>query len=280
MIKQLKESSRWQMTLLLAIMTTFCFGLSLLRIFVTGTPRYLFLNWNLFLAAIPWLLSTLLAIKGEHHKFSLLMLIAFWLLFFPNSPYILTDLFHLKLNSSAPIWYDLIVILSYAWTGLLLGFISLMDIEELLKEYIKPIYINLVSVVFIFMSSFGIYLGRFLRWKLEDVAYFQHYYITNSEDEIIDWAVIFEKDNELRFSIIIHYDYQGEGMGKQLVNQLIDDHKEFYGWVIDHDNDLKLDGDNYRSPLPFYIKHGFEVLSDIRIDNEMLSAVKIKWNRN
>jgi len=115
---------------------------------------------------------------------------------------------------------------------------------------------------------------------LEGVEYFQHYYITNSDEEVIAWAVVFEKDEEIRFSIIVDSDYQGEGLGKHLVKKLVEDHHEFYGWVIDHDNDLKIDGNNYRSPLPFYIKQGFEVLNDIRIDNEMLSAVKIKWSRN
>lgn len=150
-------------------MSLFCFGISLTRYFITGTKVFLFLNWNLFLAFIPWLLSSVIVIKGIDKKFILILLILSWLVFFPNSPYILTDLFHLRLRSSAPIWFDLIVILSFAWTGLIYGFTSLMDIEVLLKKYLKEKWINFTIVLFLFLSGFGIYLGRYLRWNSWDI---------------------------------------------------------------------------------------------------------------
>ncbi len=102
-------------------------------------------------------------------KISVTLIIIVWILFFPNSPYILTDLFHLKARNTIPIWYDLIVILSYAWTGLICGFLSLNDIEKLLSGYTKERIINSIVVLFLFMSSFGVYLGRFLRWNSWDV---------------------------------------------------------------------------------------------------------------
>lgn len=98
----------------------------------------------------------------------MLMVIA-WVLFFPNSPYILTDLFHLKVRAGIPVWYDLIVILSYAWTGLICGFVSLNYIEKFLSAYFKKQVINLIVVFFLFLSSFGVYLGRFLRWNSWDI---------------------------------------------------------------------------------------------------------------
>jgi len=92
-----------------------------------------------------------------------------WLLFFPNAPYILTDLFHLRLKSSMPIWFDLLLILSFAWTGLMFGFTSLWNIENLLRNNLKPIYINLISSLLLFIGSFGIYVGRYLRWNSWDI---------------------------------------------------------------------------------------------------------------
>ena len=169
MITKLKHSGRFNITLLLIIMSLFCFGISITRYIITDTKVFLFLNWNLFLAFIPWLLSSIVVLKGIQNKVSLSVLILSWLLFFPNSPYILTDLFHLRARSSAPIWFDLIVILSFAWTGLMYGFISLMDIEKLLTKYLKEKYINLITIVFLFLAGFGIYLGRYLRWNSWDI---------------------------------------------------------------------------------------------------------------
>jgi hypothetical protein len=56
------------------------------------------------------------------------------------------------------------------------------------------------------------------------------------------------------------------------------ENNEFYGWVIDHNDDLKANGEAYQTPMPFYLKQGFEILNDIRIDNEMIKAVLIKWS--
>ncbi len=168
-IQKLKQNNRLQITILLFFMTLFCFALSATRIKYTGSVMFLFLIWNLFLAFIPWLLSSTIVVFNLKNKFFLIILIITWLLFFPNSPYILTDLFHLRLKTTVPKWYDLILILSFAWTGLVYGFISLMDIENLLVGFINKKLLNLISILFLFLASFGIYLGRFLRWNSWDV---------------------------------------------------------------------------------------------------------------
>lgn len=169
MIERLKKLNRLNITILLILMTLFSFSLSILRFIITDTKIFLFLNWNLFLAFLPWLISSIIIYKGINNKFFLIFLIFSWLLLFPNSPYILTDLFHLRLRVSVPIWYDFIVILSFAWTGLIYGFISLMDIEVLFKNYLHKRIITIISILFLFLCSFGIYLGRFLRWNSWDI---------------------------------------------------------------------------------------------------------------
>ncbi|WP_431612549.1 DUF1361 domain-containing protein [Chryseobacterium sp. 'Rf worker isolate 10'] len=168
-MKKLVESSRFKINILLMLMTVFCFSLSAFRYYISDTKVFLFLNWNLFLAWIPLLLSSFVLAFNIKSKISLLFIIIVWILFFPNSPYILTDLFHLRARNDIPIWYDLVVILSYAWTGLICGFISLNDIEKRLSDYGRKNRINGVIVFFLFMSSFGVYLGRFLRWNSWDV---------------------------------------------------------------------------------------------------------------
>lgn len=155
----------------MATLSFICFCLSIFRFIYSDTKTFLFLNWNLFLAFIPWALSTLLIIKPAIQKSKILifLLLFIWILFFPNAPYILTDLFHLRLKLSMPIWFDSILILSFAWTGLLFGFLSLWDIEQILLKTMKKTTVTILSILLLFLGSFGIYIGRYLRWNSWDI---------------------------------------------------------------------------------------------------------------
>lgn len=171
MLKLLRERNRLKETIFLGVLTFSCFGFSIFRFMYTDTKVFLFLNWNLFLAFIPWAFTSLAIIKPkiQRNKFTIVILLGSWLLFFPNAPYILTDLFHLRLRTSMPIWFDLILILSFAWTGLLFGFLSLWDIERIFSNKLKGIWIKVISVGLLFLGSFGIYVGRYLRWNSWDI---------------------------------------------------------------------------------------------------------------
>jgi len=172
MIKALKEKNRWNETIFMLALVIFCFCFSVFRYIYSDTKTFLFLNWNLFLAFVPWALTSIAIIKPalRKSKITIIILLGSWLLFFPNAPYILTDLFHLRLKGlSMPIWFDLTLILSFAWTGLLFGFLSLWDIETILSKSIKRRYITLISVALLFLGSFGVYIGRYLRWNSWDI---------------------------------------------------------------------------------------------------------------
>jgi uncharacterized membrane protein len=141
------------------------------RIQWSGNIHYIFLVWNLFLAWIPFLCALFLteAKKQNSSKYILILLFGIWLLFFPNSPYILTDLFHLNMHSGIPLWFDLVLILSFAWNGLLLGYSSLFEIQHFLKTYVSPRLVNCFIGVLMVLCSFGIYLGRYPRWNSWDI---------------------------------------------------------------------------------------------------------------
>nr|WP_290861271.1 GNAT family N-acetyltransferase [Flavobacterium sp.] len=94
------------------------------------------------------------------------------------------------------------------------------------------------------------------------------------------WGIIFVRDSEQWFALLIDSRFQGMGLGTFLLNELKKTQPELNGWVIDHENDLKQNGKPYLSPLAFYKKNNFEVLGNFRIENEKLSAVKIKWHSN
>ena len=171
MLKILKEHHRFTEIIFMSTISSLCFGLSLFRFLYTDSKLFLFLNWNLFLAFIPWALSLIALINPNvlNRKILIIALFIMWLLFFPNAPYILTDLFHLHNSSPVPMWFDLVLILFFAWTGLLFGFLSLWDLERILEKYLSRNWISLLSIALLFLGSFGIYLGRYLRWNSWDI---------------------------------------------------------------------------------------------------------------
>jgi uncharacterized membrane protein len=156
---------------LLAILLAWCVTLVLFRIGWTGSDYYLFLLWNLFLACVPLLVSTLL--RNAQHRNApdvlQLWLVAVWLLFLPNAPYILTDLVHLHPTGSKQYWYDLGMLLSFAGTGLLLGYTSLFQVHKLLEERFGPSFGWTVAAAAMLASGYGVYLGRIQRWNSWDI---------------------------------------------------------------------------------------------------------------
>ena len=157
---------------LLIGMSIFCFALSVARTLISGKHFYLYLNWNLFLSFVPWVLSLILVNSKLSRKYGLFRWFMFllWLVFFPNTVYILTDLFHLRWESSFPIWFDFVLITSFAWTGFLYGFVSLLNIERFLVNYCSRKILNIIIAFLLFLSSFGVYLGRVLRWNSWDIV--------------------------------------------------------------------------------------------------------------
>jgi len=127
----------------------------------------MFLIWNLFLAGIPYTISQLTK-RSTWLKNSTVLLIttlSIWLLFLPNSPYIITDLIHLNHINSNLIWFDALLIFIFAANGLLLAILSMVDVYTVLKEKWSNTIASLSIVITSLLSGFGIYLGRYLRWN-------------------------------------------------------------------------------------------------------------------
>ncbi|MBI1307201.1 MAG: DUF1361 domain-containing protein [Bacteroidetes bacterium] len=145
-------------------------GLQIFRMWHTDTRYFFFLNWNLFLAFIPWACTFLLMqLPNAKRRKLLLPVSSLWLAFFPNAPYILTDLYHLRNAGTMPVWFDMILILSYGWSGLLFGFLSLRELEKMWCAHFSERKIKWVIVITFFITAFGIYIGRFLRWNSWDI---------------------------------------------------------------------------------------------------------------
>jgi len=164
--------SRTRLTLVFTLAASLTLSILLVigRVLLTGHVVFLFLIWNLFLAVIPFALSTMLGTaKGPLRARMLVPAGAAWLLFFPNAPYILTDLFHLDARPGVPLWYDLALILSCAWNGLMLAYASLSDMQRLVQQRLGFGAGWAFATLALLLSSFGIYLGRYLRFNSWDV---------------------------------------------------------------------------------------------------------------
>jgi uncharacterized membrane protein len=157
----------------LAFATAICLALLAGRVLYAENGNYSFLAWNLFLAWLP-LLCSLFAYNAYKRRSRLSWLVVAgcalaWLLFFPNAPYILTDIMHLRPRPDAPLWFDVLLVIAFAWTGLFLGLVSLSLMQALVRRAAGALASWAFALGVLSLSGAGIYLGRFLRWNSWDV---------------------------------------------------------------------------------------------------------------
>jgi uncharacterized membrane protein len=145
-------------------------GMLGLRFIYTGQTHFKFLLWNLFLAWLPFLFA-LAATQWQRRPLLLAGAAFFWLLFLPNAPYIVTDLMHLSWRDHAPLWFDALMIFSFAITGVMLGFTSLHMMHDLVTRQWGAVLGWAVVFISLPLTSLGIYIGRFLRWNSWDLFF-------------------------------------------------------------------------------------------------------------
>lgn len=187
---------------LLAFATIFCIGILRLRASLSHTTQYGFLVWNLFLAWIPFIIAYGVYISTISRRW-LFIILPFsgllWLIFFPNAPYMLTDFQHLSgTGIVVPIWYDVILLIWFSFTGLFLGMVSLFLMQEIVRrEFGSWLGWGFVLAV-AGLTGIGVYMGRFLRWNswdilgnLGDMAQFTIYYLINPTSRSLIFAGLF-----------------------------------------------------------------------------------------
>lgn len=132
----------------------------------------MFLVWNLFLAWVPY--GVTLGLRSLHDRrarsLSLVPFFLVWLGFLPNAPYLVTDFIHLRFRDGAPLWFDAVMLASFAWAGVGLGAASLRGGSRIVRArggaWAAAAFVPLVALA----TGFGIYLGRFVRLNTWDVA--------------------------------------------------------------------------------------------------------------
>lgn len=148
---------------------------------------------------------------------------------------------------------------------------SFTILNQVHKDYIYKIWNNEYPVNLAFKSLHNVdtYLNNLIDAK--------HFFVVDKQNKMQAWAVIFERDYEKWFAIIVDNSYHQLGLGTKILNRLKTFSTELNGWVIDHQNDKKANGEPYRSPLAFYLKNEFIQIPEIRLELDEISAVKINW---
>lgn len=152
----------------LYFLSAFAVCLSVGRSIYTQHWSFLFLIWNLLLAWIPYWIS-LYGIKREN-KLNLrtAVFIMGWLPFLPNAPYLVTDFIHFHSTSKTK-WLDIVLLSTYALSGILLFYFSIRKLKETCYNLIPKKWQALATFGIIGSSAYGIYLGRVLRFNSWDV---------------------------------------------------------------------------------------------------------------
>jgi uncharacterized membrane protein len=146
-------------------------ALLLARMILTHHAWHLNLVWTLFLAWIPlWIALRLQRGNAERSGFGFWSAASVWLLFFPNAPYILTDLIHLPAATGSSWWTDLVLHLLFALSGLVAGFVSLRIMQGLVAARYGRFFGNLAALGASLLAGLGIYIGRIERWNSWDVV--------------------------------------------------------------------------------------------------------------
>ncbi len=145
--------------------------LLLLRVKITHSMYLLFLIWNLFLAIIPYFLSSSIHTNFFEKKKRVqnTIYVIVWLLFIPNTFYILTDFTHLHFKNTLQFSLDMLIISSFSFAGFYVGLLSLQHIHQLTAAKYGNKNGQLFIVMTSFLSAFGIYLGRVLRFNSWDI---------------------------------------------------------------------------------------------------------------
>ncbi|AYM03723.1 DUF1361 domain-containing protein [Levilactobacillus yiduensis] len=163
----MKRRAKWEIRVFFVAWLVF--------LFFRAKDPFSFLVLNTFLGAIPIELSFHL---GSKHPRGWLFwpLVILWLLFYPNAPYLLTDLFHLSLlqpyavsgllRVTPHLWIYFTYMIISAISCSFLGFWSLNHVSQAITHRLAKdngIAHLFVVLVLTFLTSVGLYIGRFLR---------------------------------------------------------------------------------------------------------------------
>jgi uncharacterized membrane protein len=154
----------------LAAATGLACALLAARVLRTNSFAYLFLPYNLALAWIPMGLSSLAQYLARRRPLLALPVGVAWWAFFPNAFYLVTDLVHFRGRPNVPEWYDVALLVAFAWCGTLLALASLGRMHALVAARGGRLAGWVFALLACLSTGLGIWLGRVLRYNSWDAA--------------------------------------------------------------------------------------------------------------
>lgn len=159
---------------LLLLTNTASVVLFLFRLLEGDTFRYWFMLWNLALAWIApfvalWLAERLKRFSWKHWSSICITLV--WLLFLPNSFYMVSDLIHVRQTGEVSIIFDAVLFSSFIFNGFIAGYIGVYLVHRELNRRLSAVKAYAVIAGVFLLCSYAIYLGRILRWNTWDALF-------------------------------------------------------------------------------------------------------------
>jgi uncharacterized membrane protein len=170
--RRISRPRAWMALYSMLLASAICVLMVFIRQLFVGYASYAFLIWNLTLAWIPLVFSFCtyrLHALGRRGRVLFFVCAVAWFVFFPNAPYMVTDFVHISPIHIAPEWLDVITVISCAWTGLCLGYLSLYLMQEIARERMGRVGSWCFVLAMLALGSVGVFCGRFLRWNSWDV---------------------------------------------------------------------------------------------------------------
>ncbi len=142
--------------------------------FYSSDYAFNYFIWNLFLSWIPLLIAFRLVKVLRSKLWSSWEALAYsfiWLIFLPNSFYMISDLIHINEVPGSYTVLFAVAFMAIIVSALINGFLSVYLVQA---EFNKRVSIRtsetLITTLFV-LSSYGIYIGRVLRWNSWDVFF-------------------------------------------------------------------------------------------------------------
>lgn len=164
-------SSRGRLGIVLILMNLSSFVLFGANAINKGEPEFSYLLWNLALAWVPFLAALWVERIVQRQSWSswpALFATAVWLFFLPNAFYMISDFVHLRDVAETDLLFAVALFSSFILNALILGFLSLFIVHRQLISRVGGRTSALLIGSVLVLSSFGIYMGRILRWNTWD----------------------------------------------------------------------------------------------------------------